>query len=293
MIIGWIDPNTGRKIAWDDFGAFENILPVGVLRAITYKDQVDVRHQGPRVTVTGGLGCARKTAIQRMLQIHVDPVKMWAVTRGTWLHEQVGNALTGEPGWVTEESDPDACTFEGEIFGVRMSCKIDARTEDFSELIDYKFRGDYAARFLDPSGEAKPEDAAQMNMARLLMEQTTGRDLSDMRIDVWVNAGLWYKTRVTRRMNEEEIGRLCPGGGKYTVKEIFGFLDTAFKSWLSEADARGVAPADVPVEIKTEIIRRIPLVGLTMFKKIKDPSATMCTLYCELQNACDTIEGGV
>ena len=39
--------------------------------------------------------------------------------------------------------------FSGELFGIKMSCKIDALKKDYSTLMDWKFRADGAEKWID------------------------------------------------------------------------------------------------------------------------------------------------
>ena len=187
MLIGWLNPLTGKKVDLFEFDEMKGVVPYGVLAAILRKEQTDVRHQGAGLTITMGLGCPRKTMIQRMLPVHADPKKMWAAMRGTLLHEQMGHAMGTVEGWWTEEVDEDKCVYEGTLFGWRMSCKVDALRKDYGELWDFKFRSDFARKFIGPDLIARETDSAQLNMARLLMEQTLGRGLGDMRMTEWIS----------------------------------------------------------------------------------------------------------
>lgn len=261
-----------------------------MLNALLLKERVDARHKGTQVTVTAGLGCPRKWAIHHMLQTPVDPAKMWAAQKGTWLHEQMGHALTGVEGWLTEESHPDECVFHGRLFGVELSCKVDARMMDYSAVWDYKFRGDYASRYIDPTGEAKAEDAAQMNMIRLLMEQQTGLDLSGMEMRVWVDSKGWIPT-FAPLMDETAIGLVKPGSGTHTIAEIFEWLKSTSQVWTQLAQAEGCEPEKVSQEALEVLVRTIPRVGLEMFRNKQ--GGNMCTNYCEVAQRCMGLDGGV
>ena len=222
--------------------------------------------------------------IQRMLPTAPDPTKMWKMQRGTWLHECVGLSLSANEDWITEESDADACTFEGSIFGVEMSCRIDARKKNFTKVIDWKFRGDGAERWIDPMGRAKDEDSAQMNMARMLMEQTTGRDLTDMEMHVWVMSGQTVRTTVPW-MSEDQIGAIRPGGGTYDVRSIFAFLEAGMTEWKKDLV--------MDDEARMRIIGALPMVGETMYRNKRTPSINMCSRYCEVSDTCFQCEGGI
>lgn len=293
MITGWKSPLDGKVYALGDFAALDRVIPEPLLRAMTHKAQTDTRHAGPNITITSGLSCPRKTLVARMLPTAPDPTKMWKMHRGTWLHECIGLSLADNPDWITEESNPEACTFEGVLFGTRMSCRIDARTKDFSKLIDWKFRGDGAEKWIDPQGRAKDEDAAQLNMARMLMEQVTGKDLTTMQMYVWVMAGQTVRTTVPY-MSEAQISAIRPGGGKYTIGEIFSLLVPAMKMWVDDANEFYKGDHDaVPLEKRQAIIRTLPMVGETMYSPARTPSRNMCTQYCEVSEECFACEGGI
>lgn len=251
---------------------------------MVFKEQQDTRHSGKNITITSGLGCPRKLLIQRMLPSAVNPVKLWAMQRGTWLHEQVGHAMgavvdgDGQPVWWSEELNPEQCVYEGELFGVKMSCKVDALRRDYGELWDFKFRSERAARYIDVDGVADRRDACQLNMARLLIGGATGKDTSRMSLVAWVDSGGWYRTEAPL-MSEEEIGRYCPGGGSTSVRTIFETLNWAMNKWedgAGEDECKGV-------------INSVKLVGLDMYKDKGGGNA--CTKYCEYKETCDRVGG--
>jgi hypothetical protein len=257
---------------------------------MSLKAKTDTRHQGPNITITSGMSCPRKTLITRMLPITPDPTKMWKMQRGTWLHEVIGLSLGENQDWWTEEVAEDKCVYAGELFGVQMSCKIDAMKKDYSCLMDWKFRGDGAERWIDPMGRAKDEDSAQLNMARMLIEQTTGKDLANMDMFVWVMSGQTVRTTVPY-MNEVQIGAIRPGGGSYTIKEIFGMLSQGMDKWKIEALGESVDPMGVSQPKLRNIIGELPMVGSDMFKSKRAPQINMCTRYCEVQDECYGCEG--
>lgn len=289
MIIGWRSPLDGRVYGLEDYAALGHVIPEPVLRAMSKKAQLDTRHQGPGVTITGGLSCPRKTAVSRMLPSTPDPTKMWKMQRGTWLHEMVGLALGENEEWWTEETSDEHCVYEGEVFGVRMSCKVDALKKDYSHIIDWKFRGDGAEKWIDPMGVAKPEDAAQVNMARMLIEQAIGRELPEMLMQIWVMAGRTVLTTAPH-MSEGRLGEIHPGGGTYSIAEIFKLVDRAMSAWKQAGSGD---PDSVPMEERQKIIASLPMVGETMYRKKRAPSLNMCTSYCEFQDECYGCSGGL
>jgi hypothetical protein len=209
--------------------------------------------------------------------------------RGTWLHEQMSYAtgllLEGETtAYWTEEVAPEKCVYEGELFGCKIGCKVDCLKRDYSQLVDFKFRKPGAIRHLErgqdgvfASGEA---DAAQLNMNRMLIEQTIGRELPEMEMVVWVESDGWHRT-VAPRMTMLEISEVKPGGGEFTIRQNLQLTKWAMDRWGEEKDP----------EILKKIIGDIPLVGSSMYKTRK--GLTMCTAFCEVQRKCFDIEGGV
>lgn len=295
MIVGWKSPLDGRVYPLDDCEPLHRVIPEPVLRAMSLKAQKDKRHSGAEVTITGGLSCPRKTLITRMMPVTPDPSKMWKMQRGTWLHEMVGLSLGENHDWWTEEVDEDACIFNGELFGVQLSCKVDALRKDYGVLMDWKFRGDGAEKWIDPQGRAKDEDSAQLNMARMLIEQRTQRDLSSMEMYVWVMAGQTVRTTVPY-LTEEQVGMIHPGGGSYTIKEIIKILDDGMRKWKEAADNSRIAQGDLhalPADEMRAIVRPLPMVGERMYSKRATPQINMCTRYCEVQDECYGCNGGI
>lgn len=266
MITGFIHPVTGRKHSLQSVGAITPVIPEGVLLNLVYKEKMDDRHKGTAITVTSGLSCPRKTMIHRMLPVHVNPSKMWAALRGTWLHEHIGHAMSSTGLYYTEELDESKCVFEGILFGITMSCKVDAYTKDYSELLDFKFRGRMPR-------DLYPTDIAQMNMCRILMEQVTHMDLSGMRMHIWVEAGGWCRFEVPF-MSMEEVGALHPGGSEMCVQDIFHTLARSMEKCTGGNEK--------------EVIRALPLVGQKMYV---NKNGNMCSHYCEVQEECMEMEG--
>lgn len=285
-IVGWKSQHTDRVYQLEDYEEISREFPEAVLRAMVHKERTDDRHSGASITITAGLSCPRKTLIKRLLPIVVDPLSLWFMQRGTWLHESIGMALGESPNWITEEKDPEACVFSGRLFDTDMSCKIDARRVDFSQVIDWKFRKQTSMKFVDVMGKAKPDDAAQLNMQRLLIEQKEGREFPEMELYIWAIAETMARTKA-EHMSESQVGEVRPGGGKFNVREIFSMLDLIMRAWKQEAADRGVSIDDVPLEVKEGLIRKLPMVGETMY------NCKACKYYCEVKNECFEIEGGI
>lgn len=287
MIIGWRSPLDNKVYELNDFAALGRAIPEAVLRSMVRKLELDKRHTGTNITITSGLSCPRKLLINRMLPTTPDPSKMWKAQRGTWLHECVGMSLGENDEWITEEKDADACTFAGTLFGIDMSCRVDAIRKDYSVILDWKFRGDGSERWVDPLGRARDTDAAQINMARMLIEQSTHKDLRDMEMYVWVMAGQTIRTTAPY-MTEAQVGSMKPAGADYTVAEIFNMLKTSMNLWEAAAQVEGNGDLyAVPESTTQSIIHRLPMVGEKMY------NGKGCTQYCEVNEECFAIEGGI
>jgi len=290
--IGWKNPIDGRTYGLEDFDALSGIVPEPVLRAMTAKAKEDTRHSGTNITITAGLGCPRQILVHRMLPIAQDPTKMWVMQRGTWLHEMIGMRMGENEEWWSEESDVDNCEYSGKLFGIDMSCRVDALRKDYGVLVDWKFRKDFAERWVDAQGRAKAEDAAQVNMARMLIEQNIGRSLDSMEMYIWVMAGEMKRTRAAW-MSEQDVGNVRPGGGKYTIAENFRMLDESMRAWKTMAASHGDDLYAVPEAQCRKLIDVLPMVGETMYQRRNEPSLNKCTQYCEVQDECYKCGGGL
>jgi hypothetical protein len=187
--------------------------------------------------------------------------------------------------WWWERHEPEKCTFSGKLFGIELSCRVDMLRKDYSELWDFKFQAVAASKHLPPLGQletARPEHCAQLNMCRLLIGQATGRDVSNMRMTVWVDAGRWVPMTVPI-MSEDEIGMVRVAGSNFTVLDIFRTLEQAMKEWRN-----GVPPE--------QVAKNLPMMGTEMYvRRSKSGERTgqcMCNLYCELEEECATLGGG-
>lgn len=292
MIIGFYNPLDGRKYGLHELDKFSYSMPRAVLQAMLNKEASDERHSGTNITITMGMGCPREVLINRLLDTHPDPQKMWAMHRGTWLHEQIGLAQGTQEDWWSEESAPEHCVYTGTLAGIHMSCKVDALKKDFSELMDWKFRRDGAERYVDVNRTAKIEDACQVNMARMLIEQCTGQDLSHMKMYIWVMSGECIRTEAPL-MNWEQIKAVHPGGSEYTIGEIFVMLDKAMHTWTQLAMQEDKLVHDISHLARLEIINQLPQVGKSQFVNRKNPSICKCTMYCPVRNECFDLLGGI
>lgn len=292
MIIGFYNPLDGRKYGLQELDKFGYSMPQAVLQAMIRKEAIDKRHSGTNITITMGMGCPREVLINRLLDTYPDPQKIWAMHRGTWLHEQVGLAQGTLEDWWTEESAPEHCIYTGQLGGITMSCKIDAVKKDFSELLDWKFRKDGAEKFVDVNRVAKPEDACQLNMARMLMEQCLGRDLSDMKMYIWVMSGECMRTEAPL-MSWAQICAVHPGGSEHTIGEIFEMLRAAMAKWTEEAELEGTTPDQISMASRLAIINTLPQVGKSQFVNRRNPSICKCTMYCPVKNECFDLLGGI
>ena len=288
MIVGFQSPLDGRTYGLEELHMLGRVMPEALLREMVRKERDDARHSGLHITITSGLGCPREMLIHRLLPTTPDPQKLWAVTKGTMLHREMGRAMEQEQGWLVETREAERCTFHGTLFGVPMSCRVDAVRDDYSRLIDWKFRKDGAEKFVDAQREAKGEDAAQCNMARMLIEQHVGHALPGMVMEVWVMAGETVRT-VAPHMDERQVGEVRAGSGKYSVREVFAML-------AGTAGQLAALPLDEPaLDVGPHIesaIRALPMVGETMYTG-RTKSVCKCTSWCSVKEACYSIQGGI
>jgi hypothetical protein len=281
-IVGFIAPDGKRVPLDDDMEGFVNVMPPSVVRDIARRVKEDTRHVGTAITVTGGLGCTRELVLSRLCDVYADPTKMAAVTMGQVLHEWLA-PLMGEE-WVTEASDVKGCEFTGRLYDMEVSCRVDARTKDFSKLWDWKasFSGGhkFVERAASGEGVAGPDHGVQLNLCRLLIEQATGGHLGwtrDMEMVAWVMSGQIVKT-YAKAMGEIRCGEVMAGKGIFTVKSNFTRLKEAFKRYERGDDGRAIA-------------RDLPLAGMHMFKG--RGGTTKCNTHCQLKWECDNVDGGV
>ena len=296
MIIG-IVTETGQRVATKDIKEGMTRTPLPIVKSMIRKDELDVRHSGPNITVTAGIGCPRQWAVSRLKDCFFEPDKAWAMQRGTWCHEHASYAMeslvddNGERLFYSEEADHNKCVFHGEIFGIKMSCLVDAYRRDLSEVWDFKFRSPFGARWIDPEGRADEKDIAQMNMIRLLMEQNTGEDLSRMGMTVWVDAGGWYKTWCPV-VSEEALGDMRLAGAKQTLREHFQQLQSVCDIWDEYCDGAAVPRGTLPSTVDAnEWIRALPMEGENMFKNRSGGNA--CRNYCQYKDMCYDADGGI
>ena len=99
---------------------------------------------------------------------------------------------------------------------------------------------------------------------------------------------IWESLHAT----EAQIGNVRPGGGNYTVREIFTLLRDGFTEWMAMAEKLGVECEAVPHEKLQPIVASMPMVGEQMYaSKKKGPN--MCTSYCEVSDECFACNGGI
>jgi len=290
MIIGFFNATNGRYYDLDELECMARVMDSAVLRDMVRREAEDEAHRGTALTVTAGLGCPRKLAIQRFLPTRPDPQKMWAALSGTYLHDKFAELKKLDKGWTTESNGgKDKCTFRGRLFGYEIAGRVDAfHTNEAGEVAvirDYKTSMSGADKWVDARGVAKPEHAAQLNMCRLLMEQSGMKVAGDVVLEAWVVGGTWKRT-VAVWMDELAIGLVPVGvtgtpGKAWTVRELFGQVAAMFAA----AD-RNDPPA--PHEVR-HAIAAMPLVGLDMWKTKKGDNA--CSAYCAVRRECDALEG--
>jgi len=287
---------TGKRVPISRVAEMENVMPPGVLVAIKDREDGDTRHSGTAQTATAFNGCPRKLLIERMLDVYIDPQKLWPARGGQMLHEQFGLEVAAEKNpdgslkWWTEEMDPDKCVHTGEIWGIEYSWKGDLVRRDWGEIGDWKCSFNRADKWVAPNRKAKLEHSIQLNMGRKGVERTIGRDMRDITMWAYIVGGKWVKTYADY-MTDDQMAGVKIGGSKFTAKELFTDVHKAYLRWLDEAARYDGDLYKVPVEMRKKIAREMKLYGTDLWKNRQGGNA--CTDYCAISKDCDELEGGV
>lgn len=240
-IAGWYDTAHGvtrpfgTEWTWPD-------PPIGraMMAAIARKIQSDTRHVGFNLTPTTLLQTPRQIVIERFADVWVDPEEEAAKFMGTMFHA----ALLGEMQRVGYLVGRDAVV-AGRLFGADMTTELDAvwphgdttaeslglplipkKPFGWPDIVEIKFTGSNAVKFVLEAGAAKDDHEAQVNMGRLLRAQAIGvaPELLAARIEYydmpqkenskilggWVRMPPFVGFEVSP-MDEAMIGELRPG----------------------------------------------------------------------------------
>ena len=299
-IVGWYNPLTKRLVPLDDPG-MELVMPKEVLKYVVEKEQADTRHSGTNITVTASNGCARALAINRMLDTHPDPQKMWPMTGGTLLHKVLGDMVrNGE--WWSEEYHPDKCTHIGRIGGVEMGCKIDLLRKDYGAIHDFKTSFKDKTKWIKPGDRATANNwqssyAVQLSLCAELVQQATGNDMSEAELAIWIVSARWQKMFCDRLTINEclnaEVGvsKNYQSGKRWKYGEILEHIKTMFGMWNEAAVEYDGKLEEVPLRRRIEIVSNLPLFGESMFQNRN--GGNMCTDYCAIAKDCKACGGGL
>lgn len=248
--------------------------------AILASNAADDRHAGNEVTATRVLTCPRQVAIEDNCDNVADLRQMNNMQNGTMKHAFLSqHRRTG-------------CDYNvrvaGTLFGTAISGEMDKYNRSIGEIEDWKGHSESAQNVMFGKS-SNPEGAAQLNIYRLLLQQSEP-DAPVKKMGLWHNAMTSAKSmapawfyRPVPFMSEEEIGALRPYGAKYTVREIVGML-LAFKKEAAEIITSNHSEG-VRMQLLRMAIKDIPLVGREMWRGAK------CNLYCAVKRTCDAIEG--
>lgn len=176
-------------------------------------------------------------------------------------------------GWETQS------LVYGKLLGVNVFGYIDARTPDWTTIRDTKFKSQGAFFFQQGRGHLADElTAAQINCYRLLaMQMGAPADRAflevrygsnppavDSRSKEKLDPWMWARAQY---MDEEEIGRLFPGGSETSVAQNVGILVEAERRIADGESVENVA-------------ERVPMSCKSMFGKMK------CGFYCGALYTC-------
>lgn len=237
----------------------------------------DKRHCDGNVTITRLLDCPRKWLISDFLPWTFNPLRMFKADIGTLVQAEVARHAEA----VGAQAEVKVA---GRLFGIDVTGSLDMLSG--SCINEGKF---HAERRMDVvMGRAKwmpgvkqlldDDYVAQMNMQRLLLEQSTSTypvtyDIKQLQIS---HAGMedasWPSEKAPLR-DENWIANVRPKGGAFTVRQNAGFVSN-FKSAAGSVEERLKAT--------------VPKVGATCWVNKKGES-TMCNKYCEQKAACDAI----
>lgn len=164
-IIGWYCKKCRNRVPLDHFNRCDSTHPdfASAVLADSRKKRADGVH------VTSIIGCPRKGAIERCMDIYVDPLSYNSILSGTAWHKLM----------ETASANPELCEVEvsGVIDGVRLAGTID-RLHPPTAISDWKVTSEWAEKWLnkpkDEGGGIKAEHLAQLSLYGELAHQSLG-----------------------------------------------------------------------------------------------------------------------
>jgi hypothetical protein len=242
------------------------------VRAILAKLTQDTVHASGNLTATRLLTCPREVAISDFLHPIIDIRKFDSTHTGTLVHEDLARWAGGG-----KAEQRLTATFLGE----KVSVQPDYISADKRYLVEYKYHAEGGQVWAASSPSPRVEYGVQMNLARLGVEQETGKPVFSLQVEegamcgksrkIWDRAlpQAWISKEVPI-MTEAEMGEVRPLGGEATVRELM----EDYKKYMPLLREGG----------GEKVIAKMPLRGRTMLNKLK------CKM-CSVQEDCDRLEG--
>lgn len=304
MIIGWWCEAERRVVPLDHFektGFDHTPMPVLMLRDVLAEenDPEVAHHKGPNISPSVLKACPRETLITRFLDFAPDPKGYNNIYFGKAVHEKLEKVV--DPDWWNEfRLPPVKSKFVGEwqdsfdglgpptVLGVPMYGVVDRLQKDFLELEDYKTQSEfgYGYHIKNELGCAKPDDAAQLNIYRLMLQELFDKSPDVMRIYYGAQCSWgkdpWDLVDVPI-MGEDEILAVRPGGGNFSMGQILELVKVAFED-IQELFCTTPKNHGGTVEDRVrELVHHLPMVGITQFNGSK------CYKYCHCPRECAEI----
>lgn len=267
-------------------------MPQEILEDLIAREVGDERHSGTALTITAGLGCPRRVAIERFLPVWPDPDVLWKMHGGSILHAHFAKVLAGKRGWHTEHNGGRVgCEVTLRIFGYEMTALLDAyhtREDGAIDIIrDYKTSFNGADQWVADDRHAEPHHEVQLNLQRIGCEQMGWPVAEDVVMEAWVVSRTMKRTVAARR-DELALGLVPVGITKYhgthrswTVRELFDILVECFD--------KVTAAAGDEAKVR-EVISAMPKVGLDMWIANPRKGTTGCD-SCPVQRECQHLDG--
>lgn len=269
-IIGFNCPVCKRPVALDHYAVTDCGLKIPADYATAILHDQDDRYVTDEVTVTAGLGCPRSRAIERDIEVLVDPLSY--------------NALLIGRAWdqLMEKHAPEGTAkieLEGIIEGIHIFGEIDrvAVYGDKVLIIDHKHSNNFAQKFAKKEG-VKLEHKVQTSLyAELYAQQFPGkpRPTHGLIFNHYSGATAEPLTPfIYDLMTVAECLAHKPYGGDFTVLELYQQAERYF-AWKKGTGA-----------LRCDVFE-LPLAGVSM----KFGAKSMCD-YCAVRAPCMEAAGG-
>jgi hypothetical protein len=310
----WIDPLDDRERVPLDFYDTDTrchgrpAVSPAMIRMILDYEITDERHARLDPTVTRILGCPRETFLERLFPYHEEPKKAWARTRGSHGHAGLDNRWPKER-YVTEVE------LAGTVFGVHLTGRADVIEFDrpsnrfrIVDLGDNKFGNDTSVKWRSrPSGQGeykligktKTDHALQLNILRLLMEDTVKNwegweyDPNTVRLTIWDYASAGDDGPVplaAPHYTEQEMLLMKPGvfapgetGHKPNIYAQAATLYEILVDYCEGVNAYAALPEGVREQAGAVegVVSKMRLIG-----QRGQLGGKKCTTYCPVSEVC-------